>query len=151
MFSKRVKEAAFTVNQLPDIDVILLTHTHTDHWDGKELLNIFQNTVIITNPQDAKLLRKQGFTQVTGIDVGDSTMVNEITITATYAQHGPFWIIPFTGKVIGFSVKTSLRNIWISGDTVTTNKLVKMLNEIKPDTGLVNFGGAKAFFIRIIC
>ncbi len=52
-----------SVEELLDVDVIIVTHTHQDHWDEAAQQLIPKDRVIYTqNESDATLLRSQGFT-----------------------------------------------------------------------------------------
>jgi L-ascorbate metabolism protein UlaG (beta-lactamase superfamily) len=58
----RSKAPAYTINELPPIDIILLSHTHMDHWDIDSLQAITEanssHTHIICPANTSRYLRR---------------------------------------------------------------------------------------------
>src|SRR6478609_2833309 len=54
-----------SVEDLLDVDAVLLTHTHTDHWDEAAQKAVPKTMLIYTqDDHDASLLRSQGFLNI---------------------------------------------------------------------------------------
>ena len=84
---RRITEAAVRPENLPPIDIVLLSHAHHDHWDMASLKR-FQppaHAVIPTNTRD--LLPKGHFGAVTELAWGERVRVNDVTITALPVEH----------------------------------------------------------------
>ncbi|HSB75663.1 MAG TPA: MBL fold metallo-hydrolase, partial [Terriglobales bacterium] len=54
-----------TVQELvQDLDAVLVTHTHRDHWDEAAAQQLPKNVPLLCQPEDEPKLRAQGFTRV---------------------------------------------------------------------------------------
>jgi len=73
---------------LLDVDAIIVTHTHLDHWDDAAAALIPKSMLIfVQNESDRDLLREQGFSQLKVL--GETTHFGDITLIKTDGQHGP--------------------------------------------------------------
>ncbi len=144
LFSRRLVPPV--VDVIDVVDVILLTHTHLDHFDQPAVDFLGKDLPIITNVGAASKLRSKGFGDVTGLRVGEEIEFGGIRLRGLPAHHGPFFMRPFTGSVIGFGLECSHGRLWISGDTVGTADLKVSLSEFDPHVGIVFFGGVRFLF-----
>ena len=72
---------------IKDLEAIIITHTHIDHWDDYTAKFIPKYIpIFVQNADDKKFLVNQGFTDVRV--VGINTPFKGITITKTGGQHG---------------------------------------------------------------
>ena len=60
--AKRLTEPALQPTQLPQLDGILLSHMHGDHWDRIATKSLPKDTAVVTTPEAAKCLADRGFT-----------------------------------------------------------------------------------------
>jgi L-ascorbate metabolism protein UlaG (beta-lactamase superfamily) len=83
---KRLTAPALKVDELPKIDLILLSHAHFDHFDLRTLRCFDQNTRVITARSTSDLLRRTRFREVTELDWGETKSVKtgsgEIDVSA---------------------------------------------------------------------
>jgi L-ascorbate metabolism protein UlaG (beta-lactamase superfamily) len=147
-FSRKTDNPALQVADLKNIDLILLSHhQHKDNFDinGKK----FALTVskIISTKQASKAI--QG---ITGLHNWESHKIETIkltnlTITATPAQHHPWWVPGFfAGKVIGFVIAFEEQEngvIYISGDTVYFKGIDEVARQFKIDIGIFHVGSVQ--------
>lgn len=87
---KRVVPPAYTPEALPEIDILLVSHSHYDHLDmpGLKKLAALQPDIRVVVPLGLeRYLRKAGFSDVTEIDWWQETDRNGIVITATPVRH----------------------------------------------------------------
>jgi L-ascorbate metabolism protein UlaG (beta-lactamase superfamily) len=70
--SQRLTEPAIAIDQLPVLDLCLLSHLHGDHWDHIASAKLSKTLPIFTTQAAAKELNKQGFSQVQGLATWDS-------------------------------------------------------------------------------
>lgn len=54
LVSKRLKEPALSIDELPPIDAVVLSHLHGDHWDRVSQKRLDHSLPIITTPHAAK-------------------------------------------------------------------------------------------------
>jgi L-ascorbate metabolism protein UlaG (beta-lactamase superfamily) len=100
-----------------NIDVILLSHLHLDHFDPPSLRIVGETTPIIAPPGSIPHLHKKGFHNVTEIHVGETISFGNITIRATHAEHSPSRYLFGSGaECIGFVVRGS-QSVYFAGDT----------------------------------
>jgi L-ascorbate metabolism protein UlaG (beta-lactamase superfamily) len=126
---------------LNDIDAVLVTHTHRDHWDAVAQQMIDKSKPIFCQPADLEKIRGQGFTSVTAI--GDKVEFKGITIHRTEGQHGTGEIGQKMGTVSGFVLDDGGDKLYIAGDTIWCTEVEEALKKFKPRTTVVNCGGAE--------
>jgi L-ascorbate metabolism protein UlaG (beta-lactamase superfamily) len=88
---KRLTAPALTVNDLPRIDIVLLSHAHFDHLDWRTLSHLDRATKVITAPRTRDLLNWTRLRDVTELrwDEHESiqTSAGTIDITAVPVKH----------------------------------------------------------------
>lgn len=87
---KRVVPPAYTPETIPDIDILLVSHSHYDHLDmpGLKRLAALQPDIRVVVPLGLeRYLRKAGFDDVTEIDWWQETRREGVTVTATPVRH----------------------------------------------------------------
>lgn len=121
-----------------DLDAVLLSHFHRDHYDPRSLRLLDPATLVAGPPGTAARLRRQGFHNVAELRPGESTAVNGITVRATRAQHGR---LPprFRPIALGFLVSGRER-AYFAGDTDLFPGLAGLASE-RIDVALVPVGG----------
>ena len=96
---------------LKDLEAVILTHTHLDHWEAHAARLIPKYIpIFVQHAADKKLVQSQGFhdVRVTGI----KTPFKGITITKTGGQHGSdeMFAVPtiaeFLDEFMGFVLRT---------------------------------------------
>jgi L-ascorbate metabolism protein UlaG (beta-lactamase superfamily) len=118
---RRVRPPAVAFEDLPPIDLVLLTHNHYDHCDLRTLRRLARrfDPLVITPPGNARLVRSTGIRRVVELDWWDTTSAGDMQVTATPARHfsarSPFdrdralWS--------GFTVQVGGRRLYFAGDT----------------------------------
>lgn len=143
---------ALEPSRLPPIDLALVSHDHhKDNLDreGRRLLLRIPDT-FTTLPGARRLsgrfgIAAQGLAPWQSVEV-DTPGGGRLKITATPAQHGPRWMKPLVGEVIGFVIEPSHwhgRALWISGDTVWFSGLEDIRRRFDVAVALVHVGAAR--------
>ncbi|WP_281648073.1 MBL fold metallo-hydrolase [Parendozoicomonas sp. Alg238-R29] len=87
---RRYHPPALSMDELPPIDVVVISHNHYDHMDLptlRELEARFQPHFIV-GLGNSELLREEGLTHITEIDWWQNVQINDkVVITGTPAQH----------------------------------------------------------------
>jgi L-ascorbate metabolism protein UlaG (beta-lactamase superfamily) len=128
---------------LSGIDAVLVTHTHSDHWDAAATKLVPKDATLFIQPPDAKRFSEWQFTAARPIET--STTWNEITISRTGGQHGRGEVGKRLAPVSGFVLKSAgAPTIYIAGDTVWCPEVAEAIQTHKPDIIIV-FAGAAQF------
>ncbi|MEA9578662.1 MULTISPECIES: MBL fold metallo-hydrolase [Xanthomonas] len=140
----------FDVGQvLKDVDAVLLTHTHLDHWDpAAETLIPRQMPMFVQHEADAALLRGKGFADVRILPA--HATFGGVKISRIADQHGTaamFQVKPLAkllGSVTGFVFeKAGEPTIYLAGDTVWTDDVQDAIKRYTPDVIVLNTGDAR--------
>jgi len=124
-----------------DIDAVLLTHYHPDHFDKEAEKILPKDTLIYCQPGDKEKLMKKGFKNV--IIVDDEVKFGEIEIKRLTVNHGEgVWKKPM-GKSSAYYLKTKENSIFITGDAIFDEQLKRNLKETQPDSIIANAGAAQ--------
>src|SRR5690242_1318961 len=97
MWSRRRTEPALEPDQLPELDAVVLSHLHGDHFDRVARHGLPKDVPICTTTQAARRLRGWGFTETVPLRPFASTeLTTELTgrrqrlrITAVPGVHAP--------------------------------------------------------------
>jgi len=134
---------------LADVDAVLVSHTHLDHWDDAAQQAIPKSLpVFVQDDADAAQLRKQGFKDVRILEA--STVFNGITMSRAGARHGSaeMYAIPKVGELLGATMgivfqKVGLKTVYVAGDTVWASEVQETLKTFTPDVVVLNTGDAR--------
>ncbi len=136
---RRKTAAPCRVTDLPKIDAVLLTHSHYDHLDIQTLRQLGTEMRLITPQGHARWLAKKGFRNVIEIPWhGEHAINDEITITATPAQHftaRSLWDRDL-GHWCGWLIQDAGCKLWHAGDT----GYCPAFHEIEVRHGPIDFG-----------
>jgi L-ascorbate metabolism protein UlaG (beta-lactamase superfamily) len=143
---------AVAVEDLPPIDVVLVSHDHhADNLDdaGRALLPGAGR--VLTTVAGAARLQAEGLEQARGLDPWAATRLEAdgkptIRVTATPCRHGPVASYPIVGQVVGFALEWDGQQhgcVWISGDTVLYAPLHEVPTRLDVGTAILHLGGVQ--------
>ncbi|MDJ0396648.1 MBL fold metallo-hydrolase [Rhodococcus sp. G-MC3] len=126
-------------------DVVVVTHTHADHWDAAAASMLPREVpILVQHAEDADIITGYGFTDVRILD--EPIVVSDIEFTRTSAQHSSDEILealPSLGQVMGVILRRdSEPTVYVAGDTVMTDNVRDTLRDNAPDIVVLNTGGA---------
>ena len=124
-----------------NIDAVLLTHIHNDHWDpvARELLR--KDIPLLCQPVDENAIRDAGFTHV--IPVTETLVWEDIRISRTSGQHGTGEIGKLMGHVSGYVIEDGAAILYIAGDTIWCPQVKAAIDQYTPTHIVLNGGGAQ--------
>ena len=112
--------------------MLIFTHNHLDHLDPDTVAQINDEQFFITTNEGKTELNQLGKYHVVSLNVGESTVVGDIEITAVFADH--------TVEAFGLIVKAENKTLYFSGDTLYNEKLFEIA-EYKPDITFICING----------
>jgi L-ascorbate metabolism protein UlaG (beta-lactamase superfamily) len=153
LHSERLTEPALSLEQLPPIDFVLLSHMHGDHFDHVVSDRLDKRLPILTTKHAATSLRGLGFERPIAFETWDAIDVVKgdarMTVTAMPGKHAPgllrLMIPPTMGEMLEFTArdKTPLR-IYITGDTLIHEHLHEIPRRYPTiDIALLHLGGTR--------
>jgi len=130
------------VNEWLAPDLVLVTHLHGDHWDEAAAASLPKTTPVFCQPGNDESIRASGFKAVTA--VANSVSFGGITVHRTGGRHGTGEIGARMGPVSGFVLQAPGEpTLYIAGDTIWCEEVRTALDTYRPDTAVVNAGGAR--------
>ncbi|MGN6507586.1 MAG: MBL fold metallo-hydrolase [Tepidisphaeraceae bacterium] len=83
----RHQRPAVAIGELPDIDIILLSHAHFDHLDRPTLSRLPKRSRVVASRGLRDLVDDLGFARVDELSWGESMRIDALTITAQPVKH----------------------------------------------------------------
>jgi L-ascorbate metabolism protein UlaG (beta-lactamase superfamily) len=159
LFAKRLTDPALEPTQLPDLDVIVLSHLHGDHWDRIATAQVDRATPVVTTRAAAQSLARKGFGGTTDLAPWQQHTLTRgsqtLRITAVPGVHGPGPLAKVLPPVMG-SVLELLRDGevrwrgYVTGDTLRRPWLAEVLQRCGPlDVLIPHLGGTRALGVTV--
>ncbi len=126
---------------LSEIDLVVVTHTHRDHWDAAAQKLVDKQKTVFCQPADVEKIKGQAFVNVAAVE--HEVTWEGLKIIRTGGQHGTGEIGQKMGVVSGFVFDDGEFRIYVAGDTVWCDEVSTALTRFKPDVVVLNTGGAK--------
>ena len=141
---KRYTEPALNLNELPNIDLFLLTHNHYDHQDMRTIRKFpYKDTKVFTALKLGKYFTKHHFKNVQELDWYQEVKFNDLKITFLPAVHWSKRSLTDTNKTLwgSFLIEYAGKKIFFACDTGYGNIYKKIGKEFGPiDLTMINIG-----------
>jgi len=125
-----------------NVDTVLVTHTHSDHWDATASLLLSKQLPLLCQPEDEAKFAAQGFANLLPID--DQADIKGVCIHRTACQHGKGEIGKRMAPASGYVLRASGEpTIYIAGDTIWCTDVNDALRKYEPAIVSVNAGAAQ--------
>ena len=136
---KRSVPAALTVDQLPPIDAVLISHNHYDHMDGAALRALTQKhpkVQIVVPLKTGSAVRSAGGRHVTELDWWQSHQLGGLDMQLVPAVHSSRRGLMGKNSALwgGFIISDGKRKLYFSGDT----GFGSFIDDIRARTGPVD-------------
>ncbi|MCF6379914.1 MBL fold metallo-hydrolase [Nocardioides KLBMP 9356] len=150
--SRRLTDPAIEPDELPDLDAILLSHLHGDHFDRVSKAQLDRSPPLLSTPHAVRRLGRWGF-DARALDTWDQHVLTKgeelLRVTAVPAIHARGllgkMLPPVMGSVLEHVVDDTVRRrVYVSGDTLT-GAHVDEVRERFPhlDAAVVHLGGTR--------
>lgn len=139
------------VDTFKDVDAIIVTHTHLDHWDevAQKVLPKSMK-IFVQHDQDGELLKSQGFTNIESLSAERGVKFGDITLYKTGGSHGTpeMYENEKLGEALGEAMGVVFQSknnptVYLAGDTLWTAEVNKAIIRFKPEVVILNTGDAK--------
>jgi L-ascorbate metabolism protein UlaG (beta-lactamase superfamily) len=158
--SERLTEPAINIEDLPPIDLCVLSHYHGDHFDQLVEEKLDKNLPIVTTAHAVEKLEEKGFTKGIALETWQSTEFTKgaatLRVTSMPGQHGPgivdFALPDVMGSILDFENENGTRalRLYISGDTLIIDDLQEIPKRFPEiDIGLFHLGGTRVMGVMV--
>lgn len=117
-FLARVSEPGIAIDELPKLDMIMLTHAHADHLSFRSLAEI-QPVPLYAPPAVARWIRRNGVPNAIEFGPGESLTSGSVTVHAEVASHsGNRYLLDRWRKQANmYLFATKSESVFFAGDT----------------------------------
>lgn len=158
--SKRQTNPAMEIEQLPPLDLIVLSHMHEDHFDRVAARELDKTLPIATTLQAATALKEQGFKRIYPLQTWQSLIVikgdAQLRVTSLPGKHAPgplsALLPPVMGSMLEFQTPTGETTLYlyITGDTLIHERLKEISRRYPEiDIALLHLGGTRIFGVML--
>jgi L-ascorbate metabolism protein UlaG (beta-lactamase superfamily) len=152
---KRLMKPALGIEELPPIDLILLSHAHFDHLDWRTLRRFDAGTQVVTARRTSDLLRGTKLHQITELAWGTEKEVQapagSLLVRAVPVKH---WGARLQTDIYrgynGYILERNGRRIIFAGDTALTNSFADLRDNRPYDLAIMGIGAYQPW-IRAHC
>lgn len=119
---RRVSAPGISLENLPPIDAVFITHAHADHLSFDSLDGLKKGTPIYAPRAIAKWLTAKGYANVAAISAGDLLQLDGVSIRAASATHKGhrYGVDRWRGAANMYLFDTNKDSCFFAGDTALT-------------------------------
>jgi L-ascorbate metabolism protein UlaG (beta-lactamase superfamily) len=160
LHAQRLTNPALEFDQLPPIDLVILSHMHEDHFDKLVQQKLARDTPIVTTFDASTKLAQLGFTRRFALSRWDALEVvkgaDRVRVTATPGRHGGPMSAVLMPRVIGSILEFSsgagsnTYRMYISGDTLVYGDIAEIPRRFPNiDLALLHLGGTRVLGVKV--
>ncbi|HET9771306.1 MAG TPA: MBL fold metallo-hydrolase [Acidimicrobiia bacterium] len=153
--TRRRTEPAMQPEDLPQLDAVLLSHLHADHFDRVAKASLDRSLPIVTTSHAAGKLERAGFSAAVPLEHWSTHELirgdHRLRVTSTPGTHGPGLLGRLLPPVMGSVVELEhagavTTRLWITGDVLFRREL-GAVRERWPDLDamVIHLGGTRVF------
>ena len=160
MRAKRLTDPAIEIKNLPELDLVVLSHMHEDHFDRVVQRKLSKFVPIVTTGQAAHALKRKGFRATYPLKTWETLTTVKgnalLRITSMPARHAPgplTYLLPSVmGSMLEFQAPagTTTWRLYISGDTLLNKDLKEIPRRYSGiDMAVLHLGGTKIMGVML--
>ena len=141
----------FEIEKIVDVNAVIITHIHPDHWDEFAEKSLDKNVkIFVQSETDKNYILSKGFKNVE-ILLQEGNKYQNITLYKTKTQHGKKEILkplcesigmPYDAMGVVFQAEQE-PTLYVAGDTIFCPELCRALDTYRPTVVVVNACGAR--------
>lgn len=135
-----LEELPLAMDTIIDVDAVIVTHLHLDHWDEKAQEVLPKDIkLFVQNAADQEAIEAAGFTEVEVLT--EHTNYEGIQLIKTAGEHDRGPVLELAGLVCGVVFKhEEEKTLYLAGDTVWYDEVQKTIDRHQPEVIVVNAG-----------
>jgi L-ascorbate metabolism protein UlaG (beta-lactamase superfamily) len=154
LWSRRLTDPSMSVDEVPPVDAVVLSHLHGDHFDRVARRGLDRRFPVLTTPAAAGRLRSWGF-DASGLETWEARTFERpgerLTLSALPGVHARGLLRPLLPPVMGSLLEHESggrrHRVYITGDTLTGPHLDEIRRRFDPvDTVVAHLGGTRVLF-----
>jgi L-ascorbate metabolism protein UlaG (beta-lactamase superfamily) len=156
----RLTDPALEIDDLPPLDLVVLSHWHADHFDRVAEERLPRDLPILTTPHAAGELVERGFTAANPLGTWQTERRSkdgtELAITAMPGRHAPSALAVALPEVMGSLLELSTGSgepalrLYITGDTIMFEGLREIPGRYPQlDLALLHLGGTRVMGVTV--
>jgi L-ascorbate metabolism protein UlaG (beta-lactamase superfamily) len=159
LVSKRLRDPALQVDQLPPLDAVLLSHLHGDHWDRVAERGLDREVPVVTTVAAARTLARRGF-RTEGLATWEPHELvrgdDRLRVTAVPGRHGRGALARLLPPVMGSLIDVERAGqrrlrLYVSGDTLLVHELREIGQRFPDiDVAVVHLGGTRLLKLMLV-
>jgi L-ascorbate metabolism protein UlaG (beta-lactamase superfamily) len=139
---RRFVPPALQMDDLPPVDLVLVSHAHMDHYDIPSLERLRRDVPIIMARDTSEFVDDIGFSNLHELDWGQTAEVDGVRIEAVPVKHwGRRYPWDRDRGYNGLLLTKHKRSVLFAGDTAYTEQVALTLKERRPDVVMLPIGG----------
>lgn len=136
---RRLVEPALGARELPELDLLLLSHSHMDHTDLDTLRQLPRGTHAVVQSGNRDMVRR--FRSVTELAWGERAVVGGVEVEAVPARHWGARRLTDTHRGYGgFLLRRDGTTVLFAGDTAYTDQLTPIGRRHRIDLAILPIG-----------
>lgn len=138
---KRLKRAGLSIHDLPNIDLVLITHAHFDHLNRRTLRAVAERQPIVVPSGVRNLVHDLGFERVHEMNWWDEWEYRGLKITFTPAKHWGARVLHDRHRGYGgFAIEFEGRQVYHCGDSAYFSGFREIGRRLAPEIALLPIG-----------
>ena len=140
-WQKRVRRAGLKIKDLPQVDLVMLTHAHFDHFHKPTLRKLPSPKIAVVPWGVGDLARGLGFSRIVELEWWESFTHDDWKVTFTPAKHWGARVLHDEHRGFGgFVLEHQGRRIYHAGDTAYFSGFEEIGKRCRPEIALLPIG-----------
>jgi L-ascorbate metabolism protein UlaG (beta-lactamase superfamily) len=142
---KRQRQPGLLLNEVPEVDLVLVTHAHFDHLHKPSLRILQAREGIVVPRGSGKLVKRLGFPAIHEVIVWDELQFDQLQVIHTPSHHWGARFLHDTHRDFGgYIVRTGGKSVFHCGDSAYFDGFAEIGKRYKIDVALMPIGAYEA-------